>query len=212
MAEGRRSEADVIDAVLRGSIDGAVNLLKRVHDAKQLNTKVRDAVADGLRVDRSALQSNLGDLVYQLGVLQAEFVDRALGLQNRHATALHDRIAKVMGAERPGQAESLRVAAADRAPVRFRVKNSTSAAGVVDVSLKDDALIALDDTVVKSSFAIDGYSDDAPLTLDRDARALVVGTLTIDEARPKGVDLRGTLVVSLGGKVVKTIDLTVFTP
>lgn len=210
--KGTNPESELVEALRNGAIDTATEMLKSLHDARTTADRARlHGLASTTPMPRVSL-AGVGELAFQIGQLQAEFLGRLVGIQQQHATRMHQRLASAIGlptsAEHPVAVLRLR-GEGDHVRGRFRVKNSLTRDGTLVGALAGGAVTGPDRVAVPASCRlVSSTLDDESWKLKREQVAMVelemkAGGLT------RGVAYRGIYTVAVDNEPVLRLELDI---
>lgn len=133
-----RSEAEFLQSLRDGSIDGAVTVLKRIHDLKQTQARGRLQGAPSRFLAEVPAAPALGNLLFTVASVQVKALSTLLSQHEAAASSLQGAVSDALGIPRraadapPTHVITARISRDRPAPVRrrFVVRNAKELAGI----------------------------------------------------------------------------------
>lgn len=212
-----KAEADFLQSVRAGAIDSAVQVLKRIHDMKQMQAQSRVKGSAPAAVAGVPVAPAMGNVLFSLASAQVQLFTDLLKQQQTVSTTVHNAVRDAIGVPRPapGDAATQVITWRARRPTdgstlpaarrRFVVRNAGEAAGIT-ISLRPFTIVAgpsIEQLVgPRATVRVDGRAltpDEAP------DKAITVATVAKDADVREGVEG----VVAKGATALVEIELDV---
>lgn len=212
-----KAEADFLQSVRAGAIDSAVQVLKRIHDMKQMQAQSRVKGNAPSAVAGVPVAPAMGNVLFSLASAQVQLFTDLLTQQATVSSTVHNAVRDAIGIPRPApDAAATQVitwrarrptdgASLPAARRRFVVRNAGDAAGVT-ISLRPFSIVALPSihqlVGPHATVRVDGRALTPDVAADG---ALTFATVAKDAAVAEGVEG----VVAKGATALVEIELDV---
>ncbi len=209
---GTKTEAEVMEALRRGSIDVATELLKGLHDARSATERARFNGLLPKAPDARGAVSDVSNLAFQVAQVHAEFLGRLVGVQQQYATRMGDRVARAVGLPTSYDAPVVVVRLRSDGKTlrgRFRVKNSLGRGGKLDGKLDRKGFTEPDKTVVTTDARLRSPSLEPVGWMLESGDVAMVEIVVDANVFSVGVPYRGRYTVTVENEPVLELELDV---